>query len=115
MIGDVPYGTAQLEASFPAHGSLPINGDPKVRHRRPRRRHQETAAEPAATNAYFAQIFAGFSTLTPLVYTPGDNEWTDCHRANNGAYDPLERLGVVRDGVLPRPGVWRWRAASSKS
>src|SRR5262245_15053804 len=27
----------------------------------------------------------------PLVYTPGDNEWTDCHRANNGGFDPLER------------------------
>jgi hypothetical protein len=21
----------------------------------------------------------------PLIYIPGDNEWTDCHRANNGA------------------------------
>jgi hypothetical protein len=31
-----------------------------------------------------------------LVYTPGDNEWTDCHRANNGAHDPLERLGKLR-------------------
>ena len=26
-----------------------------------------------------------------LIYTPGDNEWTDCHRTSNGAYDPLER------------------------
>ena len=31
-----------------------------------------------------------------VVYTPGDNEWTDCHRANNGAYDPLERLAALR-------------------
>jgi pimeloyl-ACP methyl ester carboxylesterase len=31
-----------------------------------------------------------------LVYTPGDNEWTDCHRANNGAHDPLERLDKLR-------------------
>ena len=31
-----------------------------------------------------------------VVYTPGDNEWTDCHRSNNGAYDPLERLAVLR-------------------
>jgi len=31
-----------------------------------------------------------------VVYTPGDNEWTDCHRANNGAYDPLERLDTLR-------------------
>jgi hypothetical protein len=31
-----------------------------------------------------------------VVYTPGDNEWTDCHRANNGKYDPLERLSALR-------------------
>jgi len=32
----------------------------------------------------------------PLILTPGDNEWTDCHRANNGSYDPLERLALER-------------------
>jgi len=32
----------------------------------------------------------------PLVYTPGDNEWTDCHRASAGAYDPRERLDRLR-------------------
>lgn len=31
-----------------------------------------------------------------VVYTPGDNEWTDCHRANNGSHDPLERLAAIR-------------------
>ena len=29
----------------------------------------------------------------PIVYTPGDNEWTDCHGV--GA-DPIERLGQIR-------------------
>ena len=37
------------------------------------------------------QRFAG-----AVVYTPGDNEWTDCHRANNGGYNPLERLTALR-------------------
>lgn len=32
----------------------------------------------------------------PLVYTPGDNEWTDCHRRSCGQYDPLERLDKLR-------------------
>lgn len=31
----------------------------------------------------------------PLVYTPGDNEWTDCHQG--GIPDSLERLGKVRE------------------
>ena len=32
----------------------------------------------------------------PLVYTPGDNEWTDCHRKKAGRFDPIERLAFVR-------------------
>lgn len=32
----------------------------------------------------------------PLVYVPGDNEWTDCHTANAGRFEPTERLSLVR-------------------
>lgn len=32
----------------------------------------------------------------PTVYVPGDNEWTDCHRINNGGYNALERLDFIR-------------------
>jgi len=32
----------------------------------------------------------------PFIYVPGDNEWTDCERQTNGAYDQLERLGKLR-------------------
>ena len=32
-----------------------------------------------------------------IVYTPGDNEWTDCRRKSNGAMDPLERLAKLRE------------------
>jgi hypothetical protein len=32
----------------------------------------------------------------PLIYTPGDNEWTDCHRDAAGKFDPLERLDYIR-------------------
>ena len=41
----------------------------------------------------------------PLVYTPGDNEWTDCHRTNNGAYNPLERLAFDRSVFFDHPGT----------
>lgn len=37
----------------------------------------------------------------PLVYVPGDNEWTDCHRRSAGAYDPLERLEKLREVFYP--------------
>jgi hypothetical protein len=36
------------------------------------------------------------SFVAPLVYVPGDNEWTDCHRVSNGGFDPLERLAHLR-------------------
>lgn len=32
----------------------------------------------------------------PTLYSLGDNEWTDCHRINNGSYNPLERLDFLR-------------------
>jgi hypothetical protein len=39
-----------------------------------------------------------FFTLAqhPLVYTPGDNEWTDCWQDRAGRFDPLERLTLLR-------------------
>jgi hypothetical protein len=50
------------------------------------------------SDAVFTDILSVFqASKTPLIYVPGDNEWTDCHRSNNGSYDPLERLGKLRD------------------
>ncbi len=34
----------------------------------------------------------------PLIYSPGDNEWTDCHRAGGNS---LERLDFVRKVFFP--------------
>ena len=39
----------------------------------------------------------------PLVYVPGDNEWTDCHRVNNGGFNALERLEYVRKTMFATP------------
>ncbi len=32
----------------------------------------------------------------PVLYTPGDNEWTDCGATEVGTFDPLERLAYLR-------------------
>src|SRR5581483_11094486 len=37
----------------------------------------------------------------PMVYIPGDNEWTDCHRTNNGGFNNLERLDFLRRTMYP--------------
>jgi len=42
----------------------------------------------------------------PVVYVPGDNEWTDCHRLNNGGYDNLERLAYLRKVMFANGGVF---------
>ncbi len=45
----------------------------------------------------FNDILAVFRrSAQPLIYVPGDNEWTDCHRRSNGGFDPLERLAKLR-------------------
>src|SRR4051812_5317890 len=45
----------------------------------------------------YANNLAYFNSFqNPVILTPGDNEWTDCHRANNGSMDPLERLALIR-------------------
>jgi hypothetical protein len=36
----------------------------------------------------------------PTIYVPGDNEWTDCHRINNGGYNNLERLSYLRQTMF---------------
>jgi hypothetical protein len=47
---------------------------------------------------------AMFNSLAiPTVYTPGDNEWTDCHRTNNGGRNNLERLDFLRKNMFNTP------------
>jgi hypothetical protein len=49
------------------------------------------------TDAIYLRRRAQFDqSAHPLIYTPGDNDWTDCRRRENGAMDPLERLARLR-------------------
>jgi hypothetical protein len=123
IIGDTPYGAAQL-ANFP-NDIAEINADPAVG----LVMHVGDIKNGSTTcpTSYFDQIrtdFDGFQD--PFVYTPGDNEWTDCHRANNGGYQPAgpavtdpaslallgadaknqpSRLDEVRRVFFPTPGL----------
>ena len=101
VIGDVPYGADQ-EATF---GSLidAVNDDPKVR----------TVVHVGdikngstpCTDERFLAVRAAFDMFKdPVVYTPGDNEWTDCHRPAAGGYNPLERLATLRTMFFAEPG-----------
>ena len=53
----------------------------------------------ACDDAVYARAAATFGSFSaPLVYVPGDNEWTDCW---GGGRDPLERLSVLRRTMFP--------------
>lgn len=55
------------------------------------------------TDDIYTDALNMFATLKkPVVYVPGDNEWTDCHRTNNGGMDALERLAHVRKTMFPK-------------
>jgi hypothetical protein len=101
VIGDVPYGVAQ-EASVGALVDA-INDDPHVR--LALHLGDIKSGSTTCTDERFAAALATFeSFMDPVVYTPGDNEWTDCHRVNNGGYDPLERLAALRSTFFAEPG-----------
>lgn len=102
VIGDVPYG-AEATAAFPILIES-INDDPKVR----RAVHvgDTKSGSTVCSDAWFDFIYDSFMSFDdPLVYTPGDNEWTDCHRDNNGNWNPLERLDKIRDVYFSSPGT----------
>jgi hypothetical protein len=104
VIGDSPYGPTK-RAEFPALVDK-INADPAVE----RVLHAgdiKAGTNSECTDAYFADIRTQFDRFQdPLVYTPGDNEWTDCHvdLKNNGLYTPTERLVAVRKVFFPVAG-----------
>lgn len=101
VIGDIPYGEAQI-ANFPKVIAQ-INADPSVRWVDHLGDIKDGSS--ACSDAYFEMIRKGFERFAdPLVYTIGDNEWTDCHRPADGGYNPLERLAKVRSLFFAHPG-----------
>ena len=96
--GDMPYAKAGDDAKLPAVlksiNSADIafsiyDGDIKD-------------GSSKCTNNVYTDALAMFNSMKkPVVYLPGDNEWTDCHRLNNGGYDGLERLAHVRKVMFP--------------
>jgi hypothetical protein len=131
VYGDAPYGTSPTDnAQFLATPAFiqSINADPDVRlvlqvgdiH----------SGKQFCTEAYDRAVFNLWRAFEdPLIYSPGDNEWTDCHKPaqGGGAFnattgqidfvldasgnpvdfaggDPLANLALVRSIFFPRPG-----------
>jgi hypothetical protein len=102
VFGDSPYGTTPTDTSqtdaTPAFIDS-INADPKVDlvlqvgdiH----------SGKQFCTEAYDRMIYSLWTAFkNPLIYTPGDNEWTDCHKVGEGGgtYNgATNQIDYVRD------------------
>jgi hypothetical protein len=132
VYGDAPYGTTPTDTSETAATPAfidTVNADPRVStvvhvgdiH----------SGKQYCTEAYDRQIAGLWSHFAdPMVYTPGDNEWTDCHKKaeGGGVYnpttgqidyvtdaqgipvdyaggDPLRNLDLVRSIFFAQPGA----------
>ena len=58
-------------------------------------------ANPPSVNcddALYTRALGWFNSLDqPAMFTPGDNDWTDCDRPSNGSFNELERLQHERE------------------
>lgn len=59
---------------------------------------------PCSDAAYEDRLEQLNGVAHPVVYTPGDNEWTDCHEERSGGYEPLGRLARLRTIFFAEPG-----------
>lgn len=56
------------------------------------------------SDEHYEEMHAKLNTIRhPVVYTPGDNEWADCHEGIAGGYPPLDRLAQLRRTFFPEP------------
>ena len=92
LIGDTPYSNyerAELPKMLTAIADSQVDvilhiGDIK------------SGSSQCADEVYADRLALFHASRHPFIFVPGDNEWTDCERLNNGAYDPLERLAKLR-------------------
>lgn len=101
LIGDTPYGVAE-EPKFD-RVITDINASRNVRlvlHTGDVKQGSERCDD-----AVFIKRFNQYQKFDDaFIVTPGDNDWTDCHRTNNGSYLPTERLAKFREIFYPAIG-----------
>jgi hypothetical protein len=101
LIGDVPYNA--IEATKFDRVIDRINQDKDVRfvvHMG-----DIKSGSSVCDDTTFLSRFNQYQKIhTSFIYTPGDNEWTDCHRPAAGKFNPVERLQKIRQIFYPQPG-----------
>ena len=105
VIGDTPYDAADeamLKQAIPAIKALHLPfilhvGDMQA---------SRTVCGPADDR--FATLWSDLAP-TPMIYTPGDNGWSDCNKFNDPAmgtkFSELGRLDILRKRFFSRPAL----------
>ena len=100
VVGDMPYGAVEERRARNVIDA--VNAAPAVRlvlHVGDVKGGGERCDDAILRQRH--RLLGGFGA--PLVVTPGDNDWTDCHRRSNGQYLPTERLAMFRRLFYPDP------------
>lgn len=63
----------------------------------------KSGSTPCDNETLDAQLDFLRSFEPAAVYTPGDNEWTDCHRKKAGEFKPRKRLKYIRKTYFKNP------------
>jgi len=101
VVADAPYGDENIDAFDNLISD--VNHDSSVRFVMHGGDIKSGGTE--CTNERLKARFTQYQKFNkPFIFTPGDNEWTDCHRVSNGQYNPLERLAYLRELFYPNPG-----------
>src|ERR1035437_8140682 len=132
VIGDMPYGASPTDTvEFNANPAFitAINNDKDVS--MVLHAGDIHSGKEYCTQAFDSSIYSQWAAFkVPLVYTPGDNEWADCHKSKEGGGtynvvtgaidyltdptthdwvdyaggDPVANLGLVRSIFFSTPG-----------
>ncbi len=100
--GDMPYSNIQATVGVPNliadmnqhHLAFSVHdGDLKTGN-----------GAPICDDAMYLRGLGYLNALeAPAMFTPGDNDWTDCDRPNNGKFNSLERLTHERQVFFSTP------------
>jgi hypothetical protein len=106
--GDFPYSDQQALVGVPnliadmnaQHLAFTVHdGDLKAGNGTP-----NSATPTTCSDALYLQALRFFNALeAPAIFTPGDNDWTDCDRPSNGGFNSLERLDHERQLFFSTP------------
>lgn len=106
--GDMPYSDLQATAGVPNliadmnEQKLAFtvhDGDLKAGNGTP-----GSTTPTTCSDALYVQALGYFNALkAPAMFTPGDNDWTDCDRPSNGGFSSRERLEHERQVFFSTP------------